>query len=135
MTVQALLRQFVRCRTGTDPATDPTRLVLWMCIVGALIEAQFDGLLSAPHSQLLFTVLVAWMVSLDAPTAAGFTGIRAKAWLVLRFTPLAMTLVLWWAVWPELSNLEPWELQTWERTGAAHFQPRFWLQGVIFREP
>jgi hypothetical protein len=43
---------------GNRLLTDPTRLVLWMCIVGALIEAQLDGLLSAPHSQLMFTVLV-----------------------------------------------------------------------------
>lgn len=135
VTARALWRQFLRCRVETGLLTDPTRLVLWMCIVGALVEAQFDGLLSAPHSQLLFTVLVAWMVSLDAPADTALSGAPARAWTVLRFAPLAMALALWWAVWPELSNLEPWELETWARTGAAHFQPRYWLQGVIFPDP
>lgn len=134
-TVRALWRQFQRCRLDASPASAQTRLVLWMCIVGGLIEAQLDGLLSAPHSQLLFVVLVAWLLSLDEPPAVRLSALQLNQWKVLRFAPLAMMLTLWWAIWPELSNLEPWETQTLALTGVGHFQPRFWLQGVIFPPP
>lgn len=134
-TVRALWRQFQRCRIDMAPASAQTRLVLWMCIVGGLIEAQLDGLLSAPHSQLLFVVLVAWLLSLDASPPVRLTALQSNLWKVIRFAPLAMMLILWWAIWPELSNLEAWETETFERTGAGHFQPRFWLQGVVFPEP
>lgn len=134
-TVRALWRQFQRCRLDASPASAQTRLVLWMCIVGGLIEAQLDGLLSAPHSQLLFVVLVAWLLSLDEPLAVRFSALQLNLWKVFRFAPLAMMLILWWAIWPELSNLEPWETETLARTGVGHFQPRFWLQGVIFPPP
>lgn len=128
VSLRALWRQFLRCRAGDDPI----RLVLWMGLVGALIEAQFDGLLSAPHSQLLFTVLCAWLVSLDEPATAKLSARRANAWKVLRFAPLLLALALWSAVWPELSRLDEWELEAWKKTGVGHFQPRYWLQGVIF---
>jgi putative inorganic carbon (HCO3(-)) transporter len=131
-TARALWRQFLRCRIETGASMDPIRLVLWMCIVGGLIEAQLDGLLSAPHSQLLFVVLVAWLLSLDQSPPVRLTALQSNLWKVLRFAPLAMMLILWWAIWPELSNLEAWETETFERTGAGHFQPRFWLQGVVF---
>jgi len=134
-TVRALWRQFQRCRLDASPASAQTRLVLWMCIVGGLIEAQLDGLLSAPHSQLLFVVLVAWLMSLDESPPVRFNAIQENLWKVLRFAPLAMMLTLWWAIWPELSNLEPWETETLALTGVGHFQPRFWLQGVIVPPP
>jgi hypothetical protein len=126
--IYGMWRQFLRCRSDTDP----TRLVLWMCVVGALIEAQFDGILVAPHSQLLFTVLCAWLMSLDEPAVMELRAWQMRVWKVLRFVPLLLTLALWMAIWPELSNLESWELETLQRTGAGHFQPRFWLQGVVF---
>ncbi len=126
--VRGLWRQLLRCRREQDPI----RLVLWMCVVGALIEAQFDSILSAPHSQLLFTVLCAWLVSLDEPATVAFTARPALVWKVLRFVPLALVLTAWWAVWPELSQLEAWEKESWQKTGAWQYQPRFWLQGVIF---
>lgn len=134
-TVRALWRQFQRCRLDASPASAQTRLVLWMCIVGGLVEAQLDGLLSAPHSQLLFVVLVAWLVSLDESSPVRLTAVQENLWKVLRFAPLAMMLILWWAIWPELSNLEPWETEALDITGIGHFQPRFWLQGVIFPPP
>ncbi|WP_439535142.1 O-antigen ligase family protein [Methyloversatilis sp.] len=134
-TVCTLWKQFQRCRIDASPASVQTRLVLWMCIVGGLIEAQLDGLLCAPHSQLLFVVLVAWLVSLDESPPVRLTAIQENQWKVLRFAPLVMMLILWWAIWPELSNLEPWETETLDLTGVGHFQPRFWLQGVIFPPP
>jgi putative inorganic carbon (hco3(-)) transporter len=125
---RALWRQFLLCRTDGGPV----RLVLWMCIVGGLVEAQFDGLLSAPHSQFLFTVLCAWLLSLDAPAQPRLDGWRARAWPVVRFVPLAVALLLWWSVRPELSRLEAWEYECFKLTGVRHFQPRYWGQGVIF---
>jgi O-antigen ligase len=130
-TVRVLWRQFERCRSDADP----TRLVLWMCVVGGLIEAQLDGLLVAPHSQLMFAVLCAWLMSLDPPVKATLSGWRARAWSGVRFLPLLMALALWLAVRPELSRLEAWELESLQKTRIGYFQPRFWLQGVIFPEP
>jgi hypothetical protein len=130
-TARALWLQFERCRTDMDP----TRLVLCMCVVGALVEAQLDGLLVAPHSQLMFAVLCAWLMSLDPPVTTPLSDWRARAWQGVRFLPLLMALVLWWAVWPELSRLEAWELESLQKTGIGYFQPRFWLQGVIVSAP
>lgn len=130
-TVHAMWRQFERCRADTDR----TRLVLWMCVVGGLIEAQLDGLLVAPHSQLMFTVLCAWLMSLDPPITEQLSAWRARAWPGVRFLPLLMVLALWSAIWPELSRLEAWELESMQKTGIGHFQPRFWVQGVIVPEP
>ncbi|MBP6095214.1 MAG: O-antigen ligase family protein [Methyloversatilis sp.] len=130
-TLRFMWRQFMRGRIEMDS----TRLVLWMCFTGALIEAQLDGLLIAPHSQLMFVVLCAWLMSLDPPVTAPLPLWQARAWQVMRFLPLLMVLALWSSLWPELSRLEAWELEGLQKTGIANFQPRFWVQGVIFPEP
>jgi putative inorganic carbon (hco3(-)) transporter len=127
-TGRALWRQFLLCRMDGGSL----RFVLWMCIVGGLVEAQFDGLLSAPHSQLLFTMLCAWLLSLDAPVQPQQNGWLVYAWPVARFAPLAVTLLLCWAIWPELSRLDAWENESFQLTGSGLFQPRYWVQGVVF---
>jgi hypothetical protein len=70
-------------------------------------------------------------MSLDPPVKATLSGWRARAWSGVRFLPLLMALALWWAAWPELSQLEAWELESLQKTGIGYFQPRFWLQGWI----
>lgn len=125
--VSWIWNQYKLCRADQSPL----RIVLWMSIVGAMVEGQFDGLFSAPHSQLLFCALLAWMLSLDLWGRKKDDGGR-ELWKVLRFVPLLMAIFLWAAVYPELSDLGEWESETLMQTGVNHFQPRFWLQGVIF---
>lgn len=122
--------QYKLCRADQSPL----RIVLWMSIVGAMVEAQFDGLFSAPHSQLLFCALLAWILSLDSWGQKKDEGGR-ELWGVLRFVPPLMAILLWAAVSPELSDLGEWESETLKQTGVNHFQPRFWLQGVISPPP
>lgn len=131
LVVRALWRQYLRCRSESDSF----RLVLWMSIVGALVEAQFDGILSAPHSQLLFTLMVACMLSLDEPAGPVLSGAMARIWPAARFLPLVMAICLWCAIWPEFSRLQAWEREVWEHVGVGHYQPRFWFQGLILQGP
>ncbi len=126
-TVRGMRNQFVRCRN--DP--DPTRLALWMCIAGGLIQGQIDSLLNAPHSQIVFLALCAWLISLDPLAADDATATQMRVWRIVRFIPLLLVCALWWVVRPELSRLEAWERETWEQTAAPHYQPRYWFQGVI----
>jgi len=120
--------QFMICREKQDRC----RIVLWMCVVGGMIEAQFDGLLSAPYSQLSTAFIVALILSLDRRAQNNTGPLTVVMWSLLRFSPLVMSITLWWVIWPELSNLESWEAQTLQQTSVEHFQPRFWLQGVVF---
>lgn len=129
-TVRALRKQYLCCRIDGHPL----RLALWMCVVGALVEAQFDSLLSAPHSQFLFAILCGWMLSVNQPAQLN-EGAPVAAWPFLRFAPLLMAVALWWAINPELSSLEAWEQKTFEVIGVGHYQPRFWLQGVVLVQP
>lgn len=131
LVVRALWRQYLRCRSESDSF----RLVLWMSIVGALVEAQFDGILSAPHSQLLFTLMVACMLSLDEPARPVLSGAMVRIWPAARFLPLVMAIGLWCAIWPEFSRLEAWEEEVWEHVGVGRYQPRFWFQGLILQGP
>lgn len=131
LVLRALWRQYLRCRLEPDAF----RLVIWMSIVGALVEAQFDGILSAPHSQLLFALMVACMLSLDEPTRPVLSGAMARIWPTARFLPLVMVIGLWYAVWPEFSRLGAWEKEVWELVGVRHYQPRFWFQGLILQTP
>lgn len=120
--------QFMICREEQNSY----RMVLWMCVVGGMIEAQFDGLLSAPYSQLSIALIVALILSLDRRAKTNTGSLTVRMWSLLRFSPFVMSITLWWVIWPELSNLESWEAQTLQQTGVEHFQPRFWLQGVVF---
>lgn len=129
-TARVLRKQYLRCRIDGHPL----RLALWMCVVGALVEAQFDSLLSAPHSQFLFAILCGWMLSVNQPAQLN-EGAPVAAWRFLRFAPLLMAVALWWAINPELSSLEAWEQETFEVIGVGHYQPRFWLQGVVLVKP
>lgn len=119
--------QYRLCRIEQSPL----RIVLWMSVVGAMVEGQLDGLFSAPHSQLLFCALFAWILSLDLQ-GRGQDKSERKLWGLMRFFPFLMAICLWVAVSPELSDLDGWENETLVQTGVNYFQPRFWLQGVIF---
>lgn len=131
LVLRALWRQYLRCRLESSPF----RLVIWMSIVGALVEAQFDGILSAPHSQLLFALMVACMLSLDEPSRLASSGAMARIWPAARFLPLVMAVGLWYAIWPEFSRLDAWEKEVWEQVGVQHYQPRYWFQGLILQTP
>lgn len=123
-----LYRQFRICRQGNDPL----RVALLMCIVGGLIQAQVDGVLVMPFSQVMFVLLCAWLASLNdgraAQHAPGATSHPSAGFRALLLLLVAAQL---WLISPELKRLEAWEEDFLQSSAKDRYFPRFWAQGFV----
>jgi hypothetical protein len=122
-----LARQCRQCRRHPDLL----RAALFACVVGALAQAQVDGLLVMPFGQTLFVLIAAWLASLERasgePGAPAGDGVRWS----LRGSMLLAAIALWGLVSPELNDLDAWAKMGLQRSELSLLLPRFWSQGFI----
>lgn len=127
LVARALYRQVLKCRRDDDPL----RAALLACIVGGLIQAQFDGVLVMPFGQILFVLLCAWLASLDGRDLAEKHVVEKDVSQIFRGAIFLTVAFLFWLVSPELKRLEAWEEETRHFQGGHWYLPRFWAQGMI----
>lgn len=128
---RVLMKQVRIVQNSSD---DGLRIALLAALIGGLAQAQVDGIFVMPFTQVCFVYLCALLFSIDEvevlpPSTEGRFFIRA------RILPLGFLVLVWGQLilmWPELSRFSAWELESLEATGVPMYQPRYWLQGVIF---
>lgn len=119
-------------RAISQDGRDPLHLALLAVIVGGLAQAQVDGILIMPFSQVCFVLVCAMLCSLQLeqklPAGNGLPGSH----FYLSVGILSLAAAQLFLMWPELSRFLEWEAESLAATGVPMYQPRFWLQGVIF---
>lgn len=121
-------KNVVACRKEVNSI----RTALVVAISGALLQAQVDGILVMPFSQVLFAMLCAWLASLNC---AGPQEVRALPEFKSRVLLLGCTAILGSLCLPELSDLHQWEEAARQMGSSDYLLPRFWVQGLIPSDP
>jgi len=123
----------IRAKAGSDEPADVLRIGLFASLVAALAQSMVDGIIVMPYSQLWLCLIVGWLIAIhprrEPQTASNPTA--TWAWLA---TALCAVLFLGYVVARDVPHLEENE-QQYMRDFGGHFQPRFWLQGVIAAKP
>lgn len=119
----------IRSKATSTAPEDVWRLCLFASLLGALTQSMVDGVIVMPYSQLWLCLVVGWLMGMHQlkvglePAAP----ILTRAWLVA--LACAVTL-LGYVVVRDFPHLEE-KQQQYAREFGGHFQPRFWMQGVI----
>jgi putative inorganic carbon (hco3(-)) transporter len=123
----------IRSKGSSPEPVDLLRVCLFASLVGALVQSMVDGVIVMPYSQLWLCVVVGWMLAIHewTKTPAPMSPAMARAWQSLM---LCAVLVLMYVVIRDFPHLEEREQRYGEDFG-GHFQPRFWMQGVIAIKP
>lgn len=119
----------IRSKATSTAPEDVWRLCLFASLMGALTQSMVDGVIVMPYSQLWLCLVVGWLMGMHqwkvSPEPAA--PILTRAWLVALVC--AVTL-LGYVVVRDFPHLEE-KQQQYAREFGGHFQPRFWMQGVI----
>lgn len=114
---------------------DPRFLAVTVAIAGGLVQANLDGVLVMPFSQMYVVLLVAWSISIRAGQAAhaGHAHTSRAAWCgrLFRFGLVLNVLAQIALSSPEWRDLRQWEERSLDVYGVDVYQPRFWVQGII----
>lgn len=123
----------IRAKAGSDEPVDVLRIGLFASLVAALAQSMVDGIIVMPYSQLWLCLIVGWLIAIhprhERKTASSPTA--TWAWLT---TALCAVLFLGYVVVRDVPHMEENE-QRYMHDFGGHFQPRFWLQGVIAAKP
>jgi hypothetical protein len=128
----------LRTQAGSRREPDVLRVCLTASVVAALTHAMVSGVLVMPYSQLWLSVAVGWLVGLQpaiAPSSAGraaATSATMRRPMLFPWSVLLLASVMWLSLvvvhdYPRLQERE----QAFASQVGGHFEPRFWLQGLI----
>lgn len=121
--------RLVRERAGSDDPVDLLRLCLCASLVGALTQGMVDGVIVMPYTQLWLALVVGWLMALHvwkAEPAQASTVLR-WSWSVVSVLAIGLLVFVMIRDVPHLGQRN----EQFSREYGGHFQPRFWVQGVI----
>jgi len=125
--------RLIRERSTSDDPTDLLRLCLFASLIGALTQSMVDGVIVMPYSQLWLSLVVGWLMALHV-----WKGEPAKPNAFIHWSWMgistASVLFLVYVVIRDVPHLDE-RNKLYQQQYGGHFQPRFWVQGVIAIKP
>lgn len=123
---------------SNDAESTSEKNTLYICLVSAIIasltQSMVDGVFVIPYTELWLTIIIAWLVSMH------FDGVNYECILLEKkissIIVLGLILSLIILVYVCLRDM-PKTWMVYKKDSAieiGHFQPRFWVQGVIANE-
>jgi len=113
---------------STEPANQ-LRICLFASLVGALAQSMVDGIIVMPYSQLWLCTVIGWLVGLHRwqPLASPVN----KTYLRCSLAAMGGAVAFLGFVVASDAPLLTTNRQLYQSEFGGHFQPRFWMQGVI----
>jgi hypothetical protein len=111
---------------------DLLRLCLFASLIGALTQAQVDGVIVMPVSQLWLALVVGWLMALHVwriPLVAPVPALY-RAWTAASVVAVGVLVFVAIRDVPHLTERS----EHYMGLSNDHLQPRFWVQGVIALE-
>lgn len=121
---------------STEYSKEPVnqlRICLFASLVGALAQSMVDGIIVMPYSQLWLCIIIGWLLGMHdwLPQAVQVS----KAYVRCALAVLGCAIVfLGCVIMSDLPLLKT-NRQLYQSEFGGHFQPRFWMQGVIATTP
>ncbi|WP_425357955.1 O-antigen ligase family protein [Pseudomonas asplenii] len=125
--------RLVRERADSNDPVDLLRLCLFASLIGALTQSMVDGVIVMPYSQLWLSLVVGWLMGIHV-----WKGEPAKPNAFIHWSWMgistAAVLFLVFVVIRDLPHQDA-RNELYQQQYGGHFQPRFWVQGVIAIKP
>ena len=123
----------IREHATSDDPTDLLRLCLFASLIGALTQSMVDGVIVMPYSQLWLSLVVGWLMALHVwkHEPAKPNAFIHWSWMGIS---TASVLFLVYVVIRDVPHLDERD-KLYQQQYGGHFQPRFWVQGVIAIKP
>jgi O-antigen ligase len=116
-------------KPSSDEPVDYLRICLLASLIGALAQSMVDGVMVMPYSQLWLCIIVGWLLGMHKwrrsamPVSSLYSKSVLTAWG-------AALIFLGYVVVSDVLLLKA-NRQLYQSEFGGHFQPRFWMQGVI----
>jgi O-antigen ligase len=123
----------IRVNSPSDKPVDRLRICLWASLIGALAQSMVDGVIVMPYSQLWLCIIVGWLLGMH--NWQRFAVRVNKVYLTCFFATLGVALIFLGYVVVSDAPLLKANRQLYQSEFGGHFQPRFWMQGVIANTP
>ncbi|WP_248747506.1 O-antigen ligase family protein [Pseudomonas sp. MWU12-2037] len=125
--------RLIRERSTSHESTDLLRLCLFASLIGALTQSMVDGVIVMPYSQLWLSLVVGWLIGLHVWRREPAKPNAFIHWSWMGISSAAVLLLAYVAIrdvphQDERNNL-------YQQQYGGHYQPRFWIQGVIAIKP
>lgn len=121
--------RLLRERGSSENPVDLLRVCLFASLVGAITQGMVDGVIVMPYTQLWLALVVGWLMALHVWKVE-----PARASPVLRWSGAAISVgaiaLLIFVMIRDVPHLEQ-RKEQFTRDYGGHYQPRFWVQGVI----
>lgn len=122
----------LRKRALSLAPVDLLRLCLFASLIGALTQAQVDGVIVMPVSQLWLALVVGWLMGLHVWRVPSVAPVPALSRVWMAASVVAVGLLVFVAI-RDVPRLKE-RSEHYMGLSNGHLQPRFWVQGVIALE-
>lgn len=125
--------RLIRERSTSDDPTDLLRLCLFASLIGALTQSMVDGVIVMPYSQLWLSLVVGWLMALHVWKSEPAKPSAFINWSWMGISSAAVLLLVYVAI-RDVPHLDERD-KLYQQQYGGHYQPRFWIQGVIAIKP